>query len=152
MKIEKAEKTGFCSGVRRALEIVEKACKEQGNLETLGEVVHNRQVVQKLEGLGVSVAETVNDVKGNRLVISAHGVGPQVKEQLRTKQLDVIDATCPFVRRAQQAAKQLKEAGFFIELNEEWCSDKKSTGKMAKVENRCRSEFPLFLTFVAKKL
>ncbi len=114
MKIEKAEKTGFCFGVRRALEIVEKAAKERGNVETLGEVVHNRQVVQKLAQLGVSVAETVDDVKGKCLVISAHGVRPRLEEQLRAKQLDVIDATCPFVRSAQQAAKHFADDGFFV--------------------------------------
>src|ERR1035437_3594506 len=114
MKIEKAEKTGFCFGVRRALEIVEQASKEHGNLETLGEVVHNRQVVQKLSKLGVSVAETVADVTGKHLVISAHGVGPQVEAQLRAKHLDVIDATCPDVRRVQQAVKRLTEDGFFV--------------------------------------
>lgn len=114
MKIEKAEKTGFCFGVRRALEIVEKASREGGSLETLGEVVHNRQVVQKLSKLGVSVAETVADVKGKRLAISAHGVGPQVEAQLRAKHLEVIDATCPDVRRVQQAAKKLTAEGFFV--------------------------------------
>src|SRR3989304_10100135 len=114
MKIEKAARIGFCHGVRRALEIVEQASQEHGSLETLGEVVHNAQVVQKLAWLGVGVAETVDDARSKRVVISAHGVGPQVKEKLRARRLDVIDATCPSVRRVQQIARKLFEDGFFV--------------------------------------
>ena len=114
MKVERAKKTGFCFGVRRALDIVEKAGKERGDVATLGQVVHNPHVVQKLSGLGVSVAETVAETSRKHAVISAHGVGPKVKEDLNATAVSVIDATCNHVKRAQQAATRLADDGFFV--------------------------------------
>ena len=114
IKIEKAAGTGFCFGVRRAITALEEAAKEQGSIETLGAVVHNQQVLQRLAGLGVSVAGAIDDVKGNTIAIGAHGVGPEVAAEIRKRDLKIIDTTCRFVHRAQSVAQRLSKSGFFV--------------------------------------
>ena len=113
-KIEKASKTGFCFGVRRAINLLEKIAHERGGVETLGAVVHNQQVLQRLFGIGVSVVNSIDDIKGDTVVTSSHGVSPDVEDRIRTRHIDVISTTCPFVRRAQVAARRLAESGFFV--------------------------------------
>ncbi len=114
MKIKKSAKIGFCFGVRRALDILETEAKKRGGIETLGEVVHNEQVLQKLAGEGIKVARSVGEIKGKAVVLGAHGVTPEVEAQIKKRRIEIIDTTCPFVQRAQSAAKRLAEAGFFI--------------------------------------
>jgi len=114
MKIEKAAKIGFCFGVKRAIDIVERTARERGSLETLGAVVHNQQVLNRLAKLGVKVVNNVDDIRGSTAVISAHGVSPQLMEELRARDIEIIDTTCPFVRRAQVTAQRLAESGYFV--------------------------------------
>lgn len=113
-KIKKAEKCGFCFGVRRALEIVEKAARERGGVEMLGAVVHNSKVMRELAGLGCRVASSVDDIQGSVVVTSAHGIAPERLEELKARRIEIIDTTCPFVRRAQTAARKLARAGFLV--------------------------------------
>jgi 4-hydroxy-3-methylbut-2-en-1-yl diphosphate reductase len=114
IKIEKAAGTGFCFGVRRAITALEKAAVEQGTIETLGAVVHNQQVLQRLAGLGVSVAGGLDDVTGNIVAIGAHGVGPDVAAEISKRNLKIVDTTCRFVHRAQSVAQRLSKEGFFV--------------------------------------
>jgi 4-hydroxy-3-methylbut-2-enyl diphosphate reductase len=114
MEIEKAAELGFCTGVRRAIDILEKAAHELGPLQTLGPVVHNQQVVERLAKSGVKVAESLDQLEGNIVAISSHGVSPQVLEQIRDRGLQIVDTTCPFVRRAQVEARRLAQAGFLV--------------------------------------
>ena len=113
-KIEKASKTGFCFGVRRAINLLEKVAHERGGVETLGAVVHNQQVLQRLSEIGVRVAGGVDDIKGDTVVTSSHGVSPDLEDEIRARHINVISTTCPFVRRAQIAARRLAESGFFV--------------------------------------
>ena len=113
-RIEKAARTGFCVGVRRAIDMLEKVAKERGGVETLGAVVHNEQVLQKLAEIGVSVVENIDDIKGNAVVTSSHGVSPELEESIKARNIDVISTICRSVRRAQVAAKELADAGFFV--------------------------------------
>jgi len=113
-EIEKAGKTGFCFGVKRALDILEKVARERGGVETLGAVVHNRQVVQRLAGLGVSVVKESADIKGDTIVTSSHGVSPDLEAALRERHLNIISTTCHDVQRAQKAAAKLAQEGFFV--------------------------------------
>jgi 4-hydroxy-3-methylbut-2-enyl diphosphate reductase len=112
--IEKASKTGFCFGVRRAINLLEKVARERGRIETLGAVVHNQQVLQKLAEIGVRVVNNTDDIKGDIVVTSSHGVSPDLEERIRARHIDIISTTCPFVRRAQVAARRLAESGFFV--------------------------------------
>jgi 4-hydroxy-3-methylbut-2-enyl diphosphate reductase len=114
MEIEKASDMGFCFGVRRAIDIVEKVANEKGPLQTLGALVHNRQVVEKLASGGVSVASSLNEVEGNIIAIASHGVDPETLEQAQARGFEIIDATCPFVRKAQVVAGRLGKAGFGV--------------------------------------
>ncbi len=114
MRIEKAGKVGFCFGVRRAINILEKVASERGGVETLGAVVHNQQVLQRLAGIGVRIVKDVSDIRGDIVVTSSHGVSPQLEEEIRARHIDIISTTCPFVRRAQVAARRLADSGFFV--------------------------------------
>ena len=114
MIVEKAEKTGFCFGVRRAVTILERLAAERDTVETLGAVVHNEQVLHRLAGLGVRVANAPGDIGGDCVVTSSHGVPPELEDRLKGLGLDVISTTCPFVRRAQATARRLAEAGFYV--------------------------------------
>jgi 4-hydroxy-3-methylbut-2-enyl diphosphate reductase len=114
LKIEKASEMGLCFGVKRAISILEKVARERGKVETLGPVVHNQQVVDELDQLGIRTAKNMDELQGNIIAITAHGVSPAVREEIRRRKLQVIDATCPTVRRAQTAAKTLAEAGFQV--------------------------------------
>lgn len=114
MEIEKARDLGFCFGVKRAIELVEKAARKEGGLKTLGPIVHNRQVVARLEAEGVAIATSLDGLDRGTVVITAHGVAPQVLDILQSRGLNIIDATCPLVRRAQRAARRLADAGFYV--------------------------------------
>ena len=114
MQIEKAKEMGFCSGVKRALTLLQEAAYKYGEVETLGSVVHNRQVVDSLVQLGVRAVENVDQIKGDTVVIPSHGIAPQVIEKIQSRGLRIIDTTCPIVRRAQTAARDLAEAGFGV--------------------------------------
>ena len=112
--IEKAGKTGFCFGVRRAINQLEKVARERDGVETLGEVVHNQQVLQKLSEIGVRVVKRVEDITGDVVATSSHGISPDQEDRMRARHIEIINTTCPFVRRAQVAARRLAESGFFV--------------------------------------
>jgi 4-hydroxy-3-methylbut-2-enyl diphosphate reductase len=114
MQITKTEETGFCFGVKRALKTLEEAARKFGEVETVGPVVHNQQVVDQFARLGVKVVADPDQVKGRVAVISSHGLPPQAAEKLRSRRITVVDTTCPNVHRAQLAAKRLAEAGFWL--------------------------------------
>jgi len=114
MRIEKAAQIGFCFGVKRAIDIVERTARDRGGVETLGAVVHNQQVLKRLADLGVKVVKDVDDIQGNIVVIRTHGVSPQLAEKLLARHIEIVDTTCPFVRRAQVAAQKLADSGFFV--------------------------------------
>jgi len=114
MRVEKADKIGFCLGVKRAVDILEKVARERGSVETLGAVVHNRQVLQRLAKIGVRVAKNVDDIRGDTVATSSHGISPQLEEELRARNIEIISTTCPFVHRAQVTARRLAESGFLV--------------------------------------
>jgi 4-hydroxy-3-methylbut-2-enyl diphosphate reductase len=113
-RIEKAAHTGFCFGVKRAVRMVEDAARERGEVTTLGSVVHNEQVIERLAELGVTTARTLDDVSGGIVITSSHGITPETEADLAARQCEVISTTCPNVTKAQNAARTLAEAGFFV--------------------------------------
>jgi len=114
MRIEKAGEIGFCFGVKRAITILENIARERGDVETLGPVVHNQQVLQRLANIGVRVAKDVNDIQSDTVVVSAHGISTQLEKEIQARHIEIIDTTCPFVRRLQLAARKLADSGFFV--------------------------------------
>ncbi len=100
MSTEMAESAGFCFGVSRAVETVEQAAKAGKQVVTLGPIIHNRHVVQKFDAMGVQVIEKPEQAKpGMTVIIRSHGVSRAVMEALEKQGAEVIDATCPFVKR-----------------------------------------------------
>ena len=115
MQVIKAKELGFCMGVRRAVDMMEAAAGELGPIDSLGSTVHNPQVVGRLRDRGVDVIATLEAVDSRKPVaITAHGVGPQVLQELERKGAQVVDTTCPIVTRAQQWAKKLTDEGFGV--------------------------------------
>ncbi len=111
MKVTRSPHAGACYGVQRALKIAQGVLGRGGGASTLGPLIHNPQVVEGLESKGLRVAEGPDAVQTDTVVIRSHGVTPQVRRRLEDAGLDVIDATCPHVARAQQGAAELAEAG-----------------------------------------
>jgi 4-hydroxy-3-methylbut-2-enyl diphosphate reductase len=114
MQILRASEMGFCFGVRRAVEIMEEAVRERGTLVSLGSVVHNPQVVEKLRSEGLEVITDVSQAGDKPVAITAHGVGQEVIANLEASGVEIIDTTCPIVTRSQQWAKRLTEEGFAV--------------------------------------
>jgi len=118
MKLLLSKPRGFCAGVERAIDTVEKALELWGApIYVKHEIVHNRYVVQELKDKGAVFIEDIEDVPiGARLIYSAHGVSPAVREQARTRQLIEIDATCGLVTRVHSAVKRFALQGYQIIL------------------------------------
>jgi 4-hydroxy-3-methylbut-2-enyl diphosphate reductase len=114
MKVQVARHAGICYGVERALKLADEAAATGRPVHTLGPLIHNPQAVEALRARGVEVAATAADAGEGILVIRTHGVDPAVIEQAAALGLDVVDATCPFVSSAQQAAAQLKADGYTV--------------------------------------
>lgn len=113
IEIEVARYAGVCYGVERALGMAEKAADEARKpVNTLGPLIHNPLVVNDLESIGVRTASSVSEVEEGTLIIRAHGVVPSVVEDARTRGLDVLDATCPYVKKVHNAAERLVREGY----------------------------------------
>ena len=114
MQILRASEMGFCFGVRRAVEMMEDAVRERGAMVSLGSVVHNPQVVEKLRSEGLEVITDV--VAGRRQAGRDHGPRrrPRRHRNLEASGVEIIDTTCPIVTRSQQWAKRLSEEGFAV--------------------------------------
>jgi len=97
VRIKRAERYGFCAGVRIADRKVKKFAHAGGRGAILGQVVHNERVVREMEDLGVRTVESLDEVQGGAIVFSAHGVPPSFLHAARRRGLQVLDTTCPFV-------------------------------------------------------
>ena len=113
-----AEPRGYCAGVDRAVETVEKALEKHGApIYVRKEIVHNRHVVETLTDQGVVFVDETDEVpEGALLVFSAHGVSPAVHESAAARNLRTIDATCPLVTKVHQEAKRFARDDFDILL------------------------------------
>jgi len=116
MEIKVAENAGFCFGVMRALNIAKKVkSKSDSDVYTFGPLIHNMQVVEKMEEEGIHPIYSLENIKRPcKLIIRSHGVPPQVVNEAKKRGFDVIDATCPFVRRVQNFAQELKKEGYRV--------------------------------------
>lgn len=112
-RIEIAAHAGVCYGVERALSMAaDAATSAPAPVHTLGPLIHNPLVVKELEAQGVGLAETLDDAATGSIIIRAHGVVPAVIEQARARDLTVLDATCPYVKRVHAAAEKLVREGY----------------------------------------
>lgn len=110
-----AEHAGACYGVERALRMVREAADgSRGGVQTLGPLIHNPQVVAELERQGVTVADSPEGAVAGTVVIRSHGVVPDVASRARELGKEVVDATCPYVKKVHAAAERLERDGFQV--------------------------------------
>ncbi len=113
MNILISQRGGYCYGVQRALDITQRAAKESsGAIHTMGPIIHNPGVVRELAEAGVSPVETLDEVSEGTIILRTHGVTPKVIADARGRGLAVVDATCPYVKVAQEKASYLGEQGY----------------------------------------
>ncbi len=107
-----AKNAGFCFGVSRAVELVEEAAKSGKAVATLGPIIHNRHQVGRFEEMGVKViAEPEEAQAGSTVIIRSHGISRAVQERLENQGVEIIDATCPFVKRIHSIVQKAEEEG-----------------------------------------
>ena len=112
MSIRIAKSAGFCFGVSRAVETVEEAAGQGKRVVTLGPIIHNRHVVSKFDDMGVRVIEKPEDAEaGMTVIIRSHGVSRDVYQRLEKQGVEIIDATCPFVKRIHGIVEKAEAAG-----------------------------------------
>ena len=112
MSVTVAKSAGFCFGVERAVELVEKAAEQSDRVVTLGPIIHNRHAVARFEKMGVKVIDDPEQAQaGDTVVIRSHGVAKNVYEALEGKGVQIIDATCPFVKRIHELVTKATQEG-----------------------------------------
>ena len=152
MSVRVAKSAGFCFGVSRAVELVEKAAQEGRKVATLGPIIHNRHVVDKFEKMGVRVIETPEEaLPGETVIIRSHGISRAVYERLEVQKVEIIDATCPFVKRIHTIVSRASEEGRLpiiigtpthpeVEGIAGWCGDCRVFQDVSELENWVKSE------------
>ena len=112
MSVIIAKSAGFCFGVSRAVEMVEQAAAVGKLTATLGPIIHNRHVVDKFQKLGVQVIDSPQQAQaGMTVIIRSHGVTRAVVQELESKGVEILDATCPFVKRIHGIVEKAEEEG-----------------------------------------
>ena len=112
MSVTVAKSAGFCFGVSRAVEMVEKAAAEGHRVMTLGPIIHNRHVVEKFDSMGVRVIESPGQAQpGSTVIIRSHGVTKAVVDALESRNVEILDATCPFVKRIHGIVGKAEQEG-----------------------------------------
>lgn len=115
MRVFLAEYSGFCFGVKRAIKIAFQTAKRgHGPVYTYGSLIHNPQAVQELEKKGVKPIRSLSDIRKGTVIIRSHGVPPRIMSEAKSRGITVVDATCPFVRKAQELAFSLGSQGYQV--------------------------------------
>jgi 4-hydroxy-3-methylbut-2-enyl diphosphate reductase len=114
MDIVLARSAGFCFGVKRATQIAFDAATEYPHICSLGPIIHSPQVVEKLAEQGVEVVGKVEDIPAGAVIIRSHGVTAGEVQAILDRDLTMVDATCPFVKKAQEYASRLAADGYHV--------------------------------------
>lgn len=110
MEIIVAKNSGLCYGVKRALNLAKETRHERnGKVLTLGDLIHNPRVIVDLKKQGIHSIENLNELKKGTIIIRSHGISPEVYESLEEKKMEIVDATCPIVKRIQKLVEILAE-------------------------------------------
>ncbi len=114
-KVELAEYSGFCFGVRRAIKLAQDAARRSKlPIYSMGPLIHNRQEVERLREKGIHVIENLSGIEFGTLIIRSHGIHPKLLKEAKSKGLSIVDATCPFVRKVHQIVAFLKKEGYGV--------------------------------------
>jgi (E)-4-hydroxy-3-methyl-but-2-enyl pyrophosphate reductase len=122
MEIIVAEESGLCYGVKRALQIAKKTRETRGsNIYTFGDLIHNPQVISDLENKGIHSIDDLDKINSGTVIIRSHGVSPNIYIKLAEKNIEIVDATCPIVKKIQKLVEKLakKEEEIIIVGNKE---------------------------------
>ena len=150
MSVTTAQSAGFCFGVSRAVELVEQAARAGKRVVTLGPIIHNRHVVEKFSSMGIRVIETPEEAAlGDTVIIRSHGVARDIYRRLEERGVEVIDATCPFVKRIHGIVSRAEEEGRLpviigtpthpeVEGISGWCGDCRVFRNVQELENWVR--------------
>ena len=112
MSVRVGKYAGFCFGVDRAVKLVEESASQGKRVCTLGPIIHNRHVVERFETMGVRVIEKPEDAcAGETVIIRAHGISKEAEQKLSSMDVEVVDATCPFVKRIHKIVSAAREEG-----------------------------------------
>jgi 4-hydroxy-3-methylbut-2-enyl diphosphate reductase len=115
MDIIVGKKAGFCFGVKRAIDIAfNLATKSKKGIYTYGPLIHNPQVVNELKQKGINTTDALQATDIKTLIIRTHGVSPEVYAETSKMEYNLIDATCPFVKKAQNFTKKLRDEGYQV--------------------------------------
>lgn len=114
MKVILAKRAGFCFGVKRATQMAFEAAGIDKKTYTLGPIIHSPQVVNKLEEMGVKALKNLDSIDSGTIIIRSHGVASDEISEAISKKLEIVDATCPFVKKAQEHVKSLSESGYGV--------------------------------------
>ncbi len=114
LRVTVAEKCGFCPGVKNAIKMAEEILKQEKNVYSLGPIIHNKDVVEKLASAGLKTVDDVEQISSGTVIIRSHGAAPAQIEKLKRKSVKIVDATCVLVKRVQQIAKELFENGYKV--------------------------------------
>ena len=117
MEVLIAEHAGFCEGVKRAYRIALEQTKASRPVFMLGNLVHNTQVIEKFKNLGVKTVKSLSEIPkktGGILLVSAHGVSPEIYQEAKKLGLELVDTTCSWVRKAQKITKELADEGRLV--------------------------------------
>lgn len=115
-KIKLAKYAGFCYGVKRAVETVKKLKAENPdkNVSVLGELIHNTDVINELEALGIKTITEIPEKGEGICVVRSHGESPEVIERIKNAGFTPVDLTCPDVKKVQQTAVELAKDGYYV--------------------------------------
>jgi len=116
MKVIVAQSCGFCPGVKNAITMAEKTLAGEQNVYSLGEIIHNKDVVKKLSAAGLKSVEKIGKVKSGTVIIRSHGATADQIRQIRQKGFKIVDATCVLVKRVQKIAKLLHSQGYKVAM------------------------------------
>ena len=114
MKVIVAEKCGFCPGVRNAISIAEKILAQEKDVYSLGPIIHNKDMVERLAKTGLKTVDRVEEIQSGTVLIRSHGAAPEQIAKLKERGLNIVDATCVLVKRLQQIARELESGGYKV--------------------------------------
>lgn len=114
MEIIVGKYAGFCFGVKRATRMAYETAEMGEGASSLGPIIHSPQVVSQLDGMGVTVVDSLDDVKTSTVIVRSHGVSSATLAEASRRGLRVVDATCPFVRKAQEHVADLSREGYVV--------------------------------------
>lgn len=115
LEIFVAKSSGFCFGVKRAINMAEQCgATTDGEICTIGPLIHNPQVVKNLEDAGIRAKSEISEIRSGTVIIRSHGIRRDEYGGLKEKGLNIVDATCPFVKKAQDLVSMLAEEGYSV--------------------------------------